>query len=106
MLDSPSWVTPADPGTPHPLHEAIEWDWFDAQSPWSTLALVRNQKVVWYVAAGKDATSLTVPALPSGVTDAQVLGNSPGGVLYGGILNDEETAWAQYVQSPQIALTP
>ena len=78
---------------------AMEWDSFDANRPRQTLALVRNQKVVWYVAAGKDATSLTDI---SGRRLMRRCWEGPSSVLYGGVPEQQDSAWRNTCNRPRL----
>jgi hypothetical protein len=106
LIDVPRWITPSDPETPYPLHDPLQWEWFDADIPVSAVAITRNQAPVWYVMAGPDATTITVPELPSTADAAQILGSSPRAVVYGGVRNDDGSGWVQLAQSLGTRLAP
>jgi hypothetical protein len=80
LPDTPLWLTPSV-AVMHPLHEAIEWQLFDADVPSVLLLLSRGADVVWNVETGGDATSLVVPLPPSTVDTVAAFGSILTGVL-------------------------
>jgi len=103
LLDTPEWITPADPLTPHLITETFEWEWFDDVSE-SSIVLSRNQTSMWYVIGGQNSTSVTIPELPTGITAAQLLGNTSVARVYGGHIDD--LGWVQYSQSMTVRVSP
>ncbi|MBW2534831.1 MAG: Ig-like domain-containing protein [Deltaproteobacteria bacterium] len=105
MMDVPRWVTPSDPTTRHPLHELLEWEWFDEDVATSSVEILRNSPV-WWIRGGPDATSITVPALPSSVDGFALLGTNPRAKVYGGTYNEATRSWDRYAESQLIPVAP
>ena len=84
LPDSPQWVLPAESVSDvYPLHQPLEWKLFEEAS-YVDLTLLRGKTLVWMVEAGPNATSLTVPPLPSGVDPADVFGGTLQGSIRAG----------------------
>jgi hypothetical protein len=82
LLDMPNVITPSS-GT-HPVHDLMEWEWFDASVPRTGVRITSGNDLVWMVWAGPDATSAAVPQPPTGVTAADILVTNPRAYVYGG----------------------
>ncbi len=106
--DVPAWTTPASSTAPHPLHEPIAWEQYEADVPISTLSLIRTGgRAVWQIAAGANTTSLTIPAPPSPVDTAALLGTTfLGGQLTGGTVDWDAWAWTRYANAESILVQP
>jgi hypothetical protein len=81
LLDAPRMVTPSSPSDSHPIHDPIEWELFDTGVQVELQILRENGYYaplteLWAIRAPVDATSITVPQLPSGVDYFDVLGSS------------------------------
>ena len=73
LLDVPEWVSP-EPGDPHQLHDAIEWNMYDEGLPIVALQISLGTQYVWEVVAPSDSTTITVPDPPSSLDAEDLLG--------------------------------
>jgi len=103
LLDTPRWTTPADPMVPHAITEPLVWEWFDDVEV-SSLAVLRGDTIVWYVVAGENATTATLPAPPNNIAASQIIGSAPQAFVYGGYLDDD--GWVQFARSLAVRLAP
>lgn len=101
ILDVPQWVTPSDLTKSHPLHEPMEWAWTEPEIT-QVLAITNGGSVVWTVNGPSDATTITVPELPSTADAMKVLGLAPRALVYGGEVGED--SWVRYAQSKSIGL--
>lgn len=97
LMDSPAWVTPADPSTAHPLHAPLVWTWQEDVEV-TNLSITRAGKAYWIVVVGPNATTATVPEPPSSVNLSQLLGAIPRIGVYGGTLTPDGLDWARLAQ--------
>jgi hypothetical protein len=80
FIDSPAWISPASPTDPHPLHTPFEWESFDERATHALLTvrsgpLAEGEATLWVVRPGPGRTTVTVPAAPSTVDEAELLGS-------------------------------
>lgn len=76
LIDVPRWIAPANPTMAHPLHDPLEWELFDPDVNIQLNVYGLNQ-LVWVAYPGPNAESLTLPAPPSSVDPAALLGTQP-----------------------------
>lgn len=112
LPDTPGWITPADVSSTHPLHDAIEWELFDADVPEVSLRLLHSplgeqaNQLAWIIEAGPDATGLVVPAPPSPVDESVLLGGSPRGFLFAAWPDFATATFEAFSRSEVIRMTP
>ena len=77
FLDVPRMISPPDAVERHPLRDPIEWESFD-EGTGIGLLIYRSGVLVWVIVAHPptEATTLTVPHLPSTTSDATLLGTT------------------------------
>lgn len=103
--DTPSWVVPAEGVTPG-VHDPFEWTLNNDDVPTVRLYVRRNQSNVWIIDAGADATSATIPELPTTADSDSLLGIAPTAVVAELWPNEDESRWAAYTLSKTVRLTP
>jgi len=102
LIDVPRWITQSSPSAPHPVHDPLEWEWFETGLSYSSLSVTRDGNTVWTV-IGHDSSSITIPAAPSVVDEAQLLGPTPMVRVFGGVQTPERF-WERYAQNEPIPL--
>jgi hypothetical protein len=77
FLDVPRMISPPDAVERHPLRDPIEWESFD-EGTGIGLLIYRSGEPVWLIVAHPptEATTMTVPHLPSTTSDAELLGTT------------------------------
>ncbi|MFH2009305.1 MAG: hypothetical protein ABI333_22130 [bacterium] len=105
LIDTPTWVTPSDPLVAHPIADPVEVTYYEDVEI-SSLSIKRGGMAVWYVDGGPNATTMTIPALPSWVVSSQFLGANPSMTAYGGMVNAEGTRWQRYAAGVTARLEP
>ncbi|MBI5488106.1 MAG: hypothetical protein HY905_12305 [Deltaproteobacteria bacterium] len=93
LLDLPQMTHPTGV-TPYPLHDPVEWEAWD-NDVYPLLILEDDIGRVWTIRGPMDGTSIVVPALPSIVDEAELLGT---GVVEGSfaiyrLRADDDTQW-------------
>jgi hypothetical protein len=66
-------IAPPDGRTHHPLHSPIEFESFDAAGASPSLAVYRDDDLVWWVEGPADATSVAVPEPPSAADVSEIV---------------------------------
>jgi hypothetical protein len=76
LLDLPEWISEAQDVAGYPIDQPLSWEIFDEgvrQSIWVST----GEDVLWVLDVPEETTSVTLPAPPSNVTLAGLLGASP-----------------------------
>ena len=73
LPDMPKLTSPTSETEPHPLHDPIVWELFDADVPFTSIRLQRSDGTFpWNIDSGPNTTSVTIPAPPSTVDGADL----------------------------------
>jgi hypothetical protein len=108
LLDVPEWITPADPSSPHALHQPLEWQVFEDSIKDTMLNISRYNytTTLWVVRAAPGKTTLRVPAAPSTVDEASLFGGAQHGVLQVGVFDWEHVDWTSIALSEPVLVGP
>jgi hypothetical protein len=81
LLDLPEWTGEGSQGDQgHPIDEPLSWEVYD-EAVSQYLWISNGEEVVWVVDVPEDVTSVSLPAPPSNVDLAVLLGTSPRAII-------------------------